>query len=60
MELNHIATTSTPQRKQVVRKRVPANIPALQAYPYEGEEDDDWPEEVRDGPDLARMLGYTD
>jgi hypothetical protein len=47
MDLNAITTISTPERKQVIRKRRPmstANIPALQAYPYEDE--DEWPEEA--------------
>lgn len=34
MDLNAITTIGTPQRKQVVRRRTPANLPALEAYPY--------------------------
>ena len=44
MDLNAI-TTSTTQRKQVVRRRVPVNMPALLAYPYEDEEEE-WPKEA--------------
>jgi hypothetical protein len=34
MDLNAITTIDTPQRKQVVRRRTLANLPALEAYPY--------------------------
>jgi hypothetical protein len=46
MDLNAITSVSTPQRKQVVKRRVPvstSNVPALLAYPYEDEEK--WTEE---------------
>lgn len=34
MDLNAITTIGTPQHKQVVRRCTPANLPALEAYPY--------------------------
>jgi hypothetical protein len=44
MDLNAI-TANTTQRKQVVRRRVPANMPALLVYLYEDEEEE-WPKQA--------------